>query len=260
MVAAFGLTSTGAFAQLVVPHYTNYGSILGGTTAEYQWATYTAESKPAGVGAATSGSSSQWSLGIAPISGSNIVFRGNQSFAPETTDFLSGLSGSSGGIYTFFSATHFQIQSTSPLASTRTLVLEISAAEGLNAANASVPYLSAPTLTLTTTTGIFTDIAPQFSQLSEQMQQVIFGGPQNVDRYDFQWDLTSIPGFSGTVTGYTLNWEEGFHAIIFGQDVTESSSVHTTNALVPEPSAGVAMMGGVGLLLGLRRARRVTFA
>ncbi|HSI12583.1 MAG TPA: hypothetical protein VK961_11095 [Chthoniobacter sp.] len=260
LLAAFGLTTTGAFAQLVNPHYSNYQSVLGGTSAEYQWGTYTSETRPAGVAASVSGISSQWPLGIAPISGAGIVFRGNQSFGSETTDFLSGASPNSGGIYTFFSATHFQIQSTSPLAGTKTLVLQIAAAEGQTSGGSATPFLSSPTLTLTTSSGTFIDIAPQYSQLSEQMQQVIFGGPQNIDRYDFQWDLTSIPSFAGNVTGYTINWQEGFHAILFGQDVTESSTVRTTNALVPEPSAGVAMVGGLGLLLGLRRLRGVTFA
>lgn len=257
-LAILGLTTAGAFAQAIVPNYNSYTSILGGTTADYQWSGYSSETRPAGVAGGTSGTASQWLTGIAPNGGTaGILFSGNPSFGSDTTDFISATNG--GGIYSFFSQTHFQISSNVPLSNMETLVVQLSIAEGLSGmfGGSAVALAAAPTLTLVTSTGTFTSIAPSYSLLASQFAALVNGSNTNVDLFNYQWDLS---GISGAVQSYTVQWQAPFHGEIFGQDVTESSAVHSNNVLVPEPSTGIAAIGGMAMLLGFRRMRRNALA
>jgi hypothetical protein len=258
VLAILGLTNAGAFAQAVVPTYNNYTSILGGATADYQWSGYSSETRPAGVAGGTSGATSQWLSGLAPNGGAGgILFSGNGSFGSDTTDFISAVNG--GGIYSFFSQTHFQISSSVPLSNMESLVVQLSIAEGLSGAfgGSAVALAAAPTLTLVTSTGTVSNIAPSYSLLATQYAAVVNGSNTNVDLFNYQWDLS---GITGTAQSYTINWQAPYHGEIFGQDVTESSAVHSSNVLVPEPSAGIAALGGMGMLVASRRVRRTAIA
>ena len=126
-LAILALTSSAAFAQAFVPTYNNYVPGIGGTSADYKWDVFTDATKPAGVSSSISGLASQWLTGIAPIGGStNILFSGSSAFGSDTTDFLS--SSSQGGIYSFFSQTHFQINSVVPLTGMQSLVVQLALA------------------------------------------------------------------------------------------------------------------------------------
>ena len=258
VLAILGLTNAGALAQAIVPTYNNYSSILSGTTADYQWTGYSSETRPAGVAGGTSGTASQWLSGIAPNGGAaGILFSGDSSFGSDTTDFISAVNG--GGIYSFFSQTRFQISSNVPLSDMESLVVQLSIAEGLSGmfGGSAVALAAAPTLTLVTSTGTVSNIAPSYLLLATQFAAVVNGSNTNVDLFNYQWDLSSV---TGTVQSYTINWQAPYHGEIFGQEVTESSAVHTNNVLVPEPSAGIAALGGMAMLVAFRRIRRTALA
>ncbi|MEI9894058.1 MAG: PEP-CTERM sorting domain-containing protein [Chthoniobacter sp.] len=250
-LAIFGLAHVAAFAQTFVPTYNNYVPTIGGTKVDYQWDVFTDANKPAGVSSSISGTASQWLSGINPIGGStNIFFSGNPDFGSDTTDFLA--SGNQGGIYSFFSATHFQINSAVPLTGLQSLIVQLSLAAGEN----GLPLTAAPTLSVVTAGGTV-NLAATYSLLAGTTPAVILGMSTDIDLFNYQWDLS---GITGPITSYTVNWQAPMHGIFYGQEVTESTAVHTENVLVPEPSAAVATFGGATLLLMMRRSRRTVAA
>jgi len=246
-LAIFALTSAAAFAQAIVPTYKNYASTIGGTTADYKWDLFSDVNRPAGVSASISGAASEWLAGIKPQGGANITFSGSSAFGSDTTDFLAASNG--GGIYGFFSQTHFQINSVVPLTGMQSLVVQLALAEG----EGGVTLVAAPTLTVVTSNGTVSNIAATYSLLASSTAATILGMTTNVDLLNYQWDLS---GISGTISSYTVSWQMPAHGIYYGQEVTESTAVHANNVLVPEPSAGIAVIGGAAMLMAFRRIRR----
>jgi hypothetical protein len=256
----FGLLLAKASAQNVVPPFDNYSSILGGAAADYAFDGFSLENAPAELKSGTSGAANQWLQGLIPTSGApGMVFSGNSSFGTDTTDFLSSTGG--GGIYAFFSQTHFQISSTVPITNLHSLMLQIYLAEGLTGmfGGTSVDLVTAPTLSITTTSGT-TTIPATYSALGGQTSAVVNGMSTSLDLLNYQWDLS---GITGTPESYTLNWQTSYHSVTYGEDVTESSSSQPSNILVqsvPEPSTIATATGGLGLLLIMRRRSRKAFS
>jgi hypothetical protein len=256
IVITLGLMTAGAMGQVITPDFNNYSAMLGGTTADYVWNGFNAATPPAGLEASINGAAGQWPQGIAPNSGApGIIFSGNPSFPGDNTDFLA--TSEYGGIYTFFTQTHFQINSTVPLTNLESLTMQIYMAEGITGAEGGTPQAlaTAPTMTLTTTAGTFT-LNPTYSSPVTPVSVTIFGMATYVDPLDYQWDLS---GVVGTPESYTLNWQTAYHSVTYGEDVTESSAVNPSDILVqavPEPSTISALVGGLGLLLILRRRAR----
>lgn len=239
----------------VVSSFNNYSSALGGTTADYQWSTFTSETRPAGVGASMAGTAGQWAGGIAPNndpSSTTDRFSGTPGYGTETTNFLGASSG--GGIYSFMSQTHFSLTSTSPVSTLESLVVQIHMAKGSDPAAVNNEFVSAPLLTLTTTLGTQT-LATDFSLLLNTSSTIIFGNPTDIDLLGYQWDLS---GISGTITGYSVDWQVAAHSITYGAATTESTATHTSSVLaVPEPSTYVMLMAGMGVLLWKFRRREM---
>jgi hypothetical protein len=253
IVIALGLLTAGAIGQVITPDFNNYSTVLGGTTADYVWDGFNASTPPTGLEASINGAAGQWLQGIAPNGGaSGIIFSGNPGFPADNTDFLS--TSEYGGIYAFFTQTHFQISSTVPLNHLESLTLQIFMAEGLTGAEGGTAQAlaMAPTITLTTTAGTFT-LNPTYTSPGTPVPATIFGMATSLDPLDYQWDLS---GVAGTPESYTLNWQTSYHSVTYGEDVTESSAVNQSDILVqavPEPSTGSALLGGLGLLVLFRR-------
>lgn len=244
-----------ANAAAITASFNNYAPSLSGTTRDLQWGPFTDETKPAGVSSSTSGAASQWSAGLAPANNPSAAarFAGTAGFGTDTTDFQAAASG--GGIYGFFSQTHYSITNTDPILNLKSMTLQIYLAEGTSSmfGGSSTAFAAAPTLTLQTTNGVQT--ATQFSLLYSQIS-IPGNGPQpptNIDLQTFQWDLSAV---TGTITSYSINWQDSYHTIIYGMDVTESNAIQTQNILaVPEPSTYAYTFAGFGLFAVMARRR-----
>jgi fibronectin-binding autotransporter adhesin len=62
--------------------------------------------------------------------------------------------------------------------------------------------------------------------------------------------------YSGTLTNNTLNLESGFLAAHPGSSVDTATAGQVNLAVIPEPGALMGLLGGLGMLVGLRRLRR----
>jgi len=250
IISAFGFTAT-SLGQAIVPPFHNYQSSLGGVTTDYIWESFSSENRPAGVGAGTGGMASQWLAGLAPTQGAaGPVFSGNPSNGSDYTDFVTTANG--GGIYAFFTQTHFQISSSTPVAGLQTLTMQLYVVEGLTGAFGGTTAILAsdPVLSLTTSAGTFI-INPTYISTSSHDSAVVNGSSSFLDMLNYQWDLSSV---AGTPESYTLNWQTSYHSITFGEDVTESTAPNPSSVLaVPEPSTSVAILGGFGVLAMFRR-------
>lgn len=236
-----GASLSAASAQ----QFVDYAPILGGTTANQHWSDFTL---PDGVSEGTAGTAGQWPAGLAPNSGApGYNFSGSPSFPSETTDFVGG------GIYTFFSATHFQLTSSTPLTGMESFVFQISIAAGLSGPFGGTPlsFAALPSLTLTLADNSVINVgAATFSLLQASAPATVpVVGTTTLESYGFQWDLSSY----GDIASYTLNWQVAYHSITYGLDVTESSQPHSENVLqtIPEPSTWL-LLGVGGLLFAMR--------
>ncbi|MEI9898747.1 MAG: hypothetical protein WDN28_34040 [Chthoniobacter sp.] len=137
-----------------IPTFQNVSG-LGTTVVSDTWTNLSNTNHPGYPG--ISGSQA-WpaSLGPDTASGRLALLQKTPGFETDTTDFLPAASG--GGIYSFFSNTHFEITSGVPLADANAIQLQVSMAEGATPAD----IVGGPTLTLTTTAGVFS-LAPTSS-------------------------------------------------------------------------------------------------
>lgn len=237
-----GVSLSAAPAQFV-----DYSPILEGTTSDHQWSNFTL---PDGVSPGVNGTAGQWPAGIGPNGGgAGYVFSGSPSFPSETTDFVGD------GIYTFFSATHFQLTSTAPLAGMESFVFQMSIAAGLSGPMGGTPltFESLPSLTLTLADNSVVNVgAADFSLLQASASVVVpIVGATILESYGFQWDLSTY----SNIASYTLNWQVAYHSITYGLDTTESTQPHSESVLqaIPEPSTWLLL--GVGALLIAVRIR-----
>ena len=242
-------------AQAVTASFNPYGTALGGSTADYQWQGFTSTNRPAGVSSSINGNAGQWLAGIAPANdpSSGARFAGDSNFGSDTTDFLSASNG--GGIYAFFSQTHFTISDPTPFSDLQSLTLQIYLAEGLTGAMGGSPadLAVAPTLTLQTTAGPEI-INPTYSLLFSSTPATVNGMSTALDLLTYQWDLSSV---TSPVESYEIEWQTAFHSVTIGADATESSAVNQADVLaVPEPSTSVfALLGFVLLFWRFRFTR-----
>ena len=236
---ALAFSSAGAFGQT----FTDYTPLLGGTSNDYQWSNFV---RPSGVSTGTAGTAGQWSQGIAPNNNSTSATF-SAPVASDTTDFLD----SNGGIYSFFSQTHFSVTDTAPVAGIQSVTFQLALDAGLTGTFGGTPVdlAVAPTLQLNLQGGGTQTLPATFSLLAGSISTVIpaFGNqPTTQDLLDYQWDLS---GVSGTILSYSINWQTAFHSITQGMDLTESTSTHTNDILVaavPEPSTYALMAFGIG--------------
>ena len=262
--ALLGLTAASS-AQMV-----DYEPLLGGSTDHYQWTSFTI---PPGVSTGTGGNAGQWAgtttptnQGIAANGGSalNTLFyvpltgSGTAANPSETTDFVGG------GIYTFFSATHFEITSSGPLSDLESLTLQLSFAQGLTGAFGGTPtdYFAVPSLKLTLDDDSTVTLPFTFSLLESSGSVYVpaINGNDVVNQWGYQWDLSSV---SGSIVGYSIDFQMPYHGVVLGADIVESDAIQTTSVLeaVPEPStwALLALAGGlIGFRLIGRTRRRIT--
>ncbi|MEO8205821.1 MAG: PEP-CTERM sorting domain-containing protein [Chthoniobacterales bacterium] len=227
-LSVLGLFTAGAPAQFI-----NYTSTLGGNTSDTTFGNFTDGNRPSGVSSGTAGTAGQWTSGIA--SGS-LLFSGVSGFGSDTTDFLP--SGSGGGIYSFFSNTHYQIASTSVLPNLETLIFQISIAEGTSGS----ALFAGPTLTVFTGPSS-QNLSANYQALTGQASVVIFGMPSNLDRLAYQWDLS---GIADPITGFSIAWQTDLHDIVYGMDVTQGDQFVQA---VPEPSTWLLLGLGFGFIL-----------
>ena len=243
-----------ARAQAVTASFNNYAPVLGGTTQDHQWSGFSDATRPPGVSAGVSGSAAQW-LGGLPSSNdgtSAARFGGDANFGTDTTDFLTPSSG--GGIYAFFSQTHFTITNPTPLLDLKSITLQIYMAEGLTGAfgGTAAQLAVAPILALQTTAGN-QQLNPTFSLLGSSTPAVVNGSSTHIDLLTYQWDLSSI---TDPVEDYTFEWQTSYHSVTFGADVTESNAANNASVLaIPEPSSYAFLALGVTLLGWWNRKR-----
>lgn len=268
-VCALALSS--AHADVSFGDYTvNNG--LGGTsatTADYQWSGFSEETSPDGVSASTAGLASEWTQGIAPANEStSIIFRGTPGFEADppdaqTTDFRKAADG--GGIYNYFSQTAFSLISSAPVENLNSLIFQINLAAGLTGGmgGSSIDFVDghAPTLTLQFdgATSPLSIAATYTKTLSSEAVELFPGAPTTLSTLAFQWDISTAladEGITDTITGYSIDWQTGYHSMMFGLDATESDKLVNYDVLgVPEPSTW-SLMGAAALgLLVLRRKR-----
>jgi hypothetical protein len=240
-----------AQADLIDPPFKNHASVLGGTKATYTWTGFSDETRPSGVSTfafpTSSGKASQWAGGIAASNNSNVVFKPTN--GTDDTNFLTTADG--GGIYSFFTATQYAVQSTDALAGIQTLTLQIFTSK---AAGGDVVGSA---LTLYTTTGnvsfdLLTDTS--YTYRSDVITVPGFGGADTeAFLLGYQFDLSNY----GNVTGYSFDWQVAKHVVIYGIEVAESTAFTSGDILpIPEPSTWslIAAAGVVGMIV-LRRKR-----
>lgn len=185
--------------------------------------------------------SQAWPSPIMPDAASarQTVFQKAPGFEEDYSDFT-GASGG-GGIYAFFSNTHFEITTGMPVAGVATFELQLSMSEGSD----DWAVLPGVTLTLFTTNGPFT-LSPTASALLSQTAYTDAGFGNtvvNVDLQGYTWDVSA---YQGTITGATIDWQADQHSIIFGAELAQA---------VPEPSSALLLLaGGASILFGRRCA------
>jgi hypothetical protein len=165
-------------------------------------------------------------------------FQKTPGFEQDYTDFTDA--GGGGGIYSFFSNTHFEITSGLAAAGITAFELQISTSEGSDDVDITVP----PTLTLFTTSGQVS-LAPTSSSLLSQTPVTIasFGNAQvNIDLEGYEWDVSA---YTGTITGATFDWQVDTHSITYGAELAQA---------VPEPSSALLLLF-CGAPILFRRAR-----
>jgi len=254
----------GSLGSAQAQTFVNYSAVTGGTTADHRWTNFTL---PPGVSSGTSGTAGQWAgtttatnNGIAADGGSatNLFYvpltgTGTALNPSETTDFAGG------GVYTFFSQTDFTVSSTTPLSGLKTLVFQLNLATGLTGAFGGSPAdysaTGTPKLTLQISGGgSYVAQAATYSLLEDSSTTFVaaIGTNTDVHTWGYQWDLSAV---SGTITGYTINFESAYHTVIQGADVTQSTSILGSNVLttVPEPSTYMLMALGLGAIFYLHR-------
>lgn len=248
--------------------FVDYNSSLGGTTVHHTWSGFTL---PPGVSPGVAGAAGQWAgtstptnLGFASNGGSTadqfyvpLAPGGTAQYSTETTDFVGG------GIYTFFSSTHFQLSSTAPLASTETFVLQLSVAAGTPTPSGGAPtnFLSAPVLKLTLADTSTVTLAANFSLVENSGPYTVpvLGFNTTLSTIGYQWDLSSV---TQPITSYTVDYQLAYHGMIFGADSVASSEVHSESVLTAIPEPGTALFGAllVGMAFARRQRRQVALA
>lgn len=246
---------------MIVPKTFNYSPILGGNTATYSWSGFNRATYPLD----NSGTAANWGVtpGMPSSIGPSNVVSANYSFAPtpgfgtDTTNFLPASQG--GGIYSFFSASHFSLTSTSPLADLNSLVFQIFVAAGFDNPNTftgAADLIGSPSLTLTLQGG-GTQVIPLLSSYLNSSEASTVQFPTTLDLLSFEWDLS---GVTQNITGYSVSWQAAYHSITYGMSVFESDAVHTSSILaVPEPSSVMLLsLGALGLLARRKKSARWT--
>jgi PEP-CTERM putative exosortase interaction domain len=236
-------------AQAIIPSFFDYESILGGTVVEFAWSELSSTDRP-GYPATVSGTFANWPALIQPNGGNpNLLLGPTAGFESDATDFLPNSNG--GGIYTFFSRTHFSITSSASSDGLRSLIFQISMADGIDTGSLNV--VGTPTLSLTTTTGAFV-IPATYSQLLSTTQVTVNGFDTSLNLLAYQWDLS---GIAGQIQGYSLDWQVAQHAINYGFSITESTAVQTEDILaVPEPASVALFLSGFVIATALHVRRR----
>lgn len=241
-----GVFALSARGQAVVPEFADYEDILGGTLTDGTWSGLSSSSRP-GYPASVGGNFNQWPAPIQPDGGNASLLLGpTTGFETDATDFLSDEVG--GGIYTFFSRTHFSIQSSAPLAGLQSLVFQVYMAEGDDTGSLTVK--GTPSLSLTTTVGSFV-VPATYSLLLSSTPASVNGFDTNLNLLAYQWDLS---GVEGAIQSYSLDWQVAMHSINYGANLTESTAVHSEDILaVPEPSIALLAIAGLSFALFFRR-------
>lgn len=257
----------GSAVQASAITFVDYGPALGSSSEHHTWSNFTL---PTGVSAGVSGNAGQWAgtstptnRGIAADDGSTT----NQFYVPltsagvaanpsETTDFVSG------GIYSFFSPTHYTVSSSTPLADTNTFVLQLAIASGTSGQFGGAPtdLFSAPVLTLTLADSSTVSLAANYSLLENSGP---FSVPQlglntTLNTLGYQWNLASV---LQPISSYSIEFQTAYHAIVFGADTTASSLELSSSVLTALPEPGTAAFGL--MLIGgmfLRRNRSTVAA
>jgi len=183
-----------------------------------------------------------WTAPIAQDSASErqSFFQKGPNSTADTTDFLPQSAG--GGIYSFFSNTHFEITSSVALPGLDTLQLQISMAEGAT----GVDVFTGPTLTLFTNGGTFT-LAPTSSSLLGAVEVTIpaFGdNPTTINLEAYRWNLAA---YAGTITGVQVDWQVDMHSITYGAQLAQATQA------VPEP--GNTLLTAFGCSIAVLRFR-----
>lgn len=261
-----GLAATvlaGGAVQASAQSFVDYTPTLGPTFEEHTWTNFTL---PAGVSSGTSGNAGQWAGTTTPTNhgiAANDGSTANQFYVPltpaglaanpsDTTDFVGG------GIYAFFTPTHYAVTSSAPLANTNTLVFQLSLGSGLSGAFGGAPmdFLSAPTLKLTLADNSIVSLAANYSLLEGSTPYTVtqIGLNTTLETLGYQWDLSSV---GQAITGYEIDFQTAYHAMVFGADTTASTQSFNTSVLSTVPEPGTAMFGL--LLIGGLVTRRYRF-
>lgn len=223
-----------------LPTFRDVGG-LGNTVVTDAWTNLSIENDPGYPGIS---GSQVWTVPIAPDSASErqSFFRKGPNATTDTTDFMSQSAG--GGIYSFFSNTHFEITSGLALPGLDTLQLQISMAEGAT----GVDVFAGPTLTLFTTAGTFT-LAPTNSSLLSSLDVTIpaFGDtPTTINLEAYQWNLAA---YAGTITSVQVDWQVDTHSITYGAQLAQATQA------VPEPGSTLLMALGCSIAVLRFRSR-----
>jgi hypothetical protein len=241
LVAANARADNPPIATPYIPTFQDT-STLGSNVVTDTWTNFSSTNDPGYPG--ISGSQT-WPAPLGPdtASGRRSFFQKTPGFDSDYSDFLDASEG--GGIYSFFSNTHFEITSGFPVSDAHTIQLQVSMAEGATPAD----IVDRPILTLSTTNGTFT-LAPTSSSLLEQTPVTItaFGDTQTtIDLEGYDWDVSA---YSGTINDVTIDWQVDMHSITYGVQLAQA---------VPEPSSVmlVALAGALPLLRMRSRIRRL---
>lgn len=149
-------------------------------------------------------------------------------------------------VYTPFTGAVFSVDSTSVVTGLETIVFQIDLGPG------DTFYNSVPTLSYNSGTqslaADFTGNTPGENPFTNPVNPTQTGTTTN---FIYQWDLSLL----APITDYSIEWETGSHAQVYGMQIDTSDSF--TGSVVPEPSAYSLLAGLLATFaLNLRRRRQ----
>lgn len=168
----------------------------------------------------------------------------NPTQTPDSGDgtmAVSGAFGASAGLYSFsgdYSATIAQ----SVAFDIESVVLQIEASP-----NGEFPYSGGPLLTLTTTSGTEILAATNYGPGASEVRSGGMG-PATYTAYAWQWDLS---GYGDTITSVSVETPFAVHTSVTAARIDVGDSF--SPVVVPEPSATLLSLAGLGFALRRRR-------